>query len=83
MRKSKNITTERLFEITADGFAETHAKIDKVDHKVDRGFEVMLGELKKIQEGQRSILSAVEALMDHKMEEFSRRIARIEKKVGI
>ena len=73
---AEEITTERLFELTADGFESVHTQMDA-------GINAVLGELQALKETSRQILSAVEALLEKKLEEHDRRLKRLEKHAGI
>jgi len=79
----KKLSTNHLFEITAEGFAQVHSEIAGLDKKVDHGFELVLGELKDIKETNRGILIAVNVITEHAVEELRKRLEYVEKKVGI
>lgn len=82
MAKEK-LTPDRLLELTAEEFAHVHTEIAGLDKKLDRGFELVLGELKELKETNPGILAAVNVITEHAVEELRKRLGRVEKKIGI
>ena len=70
-------------EEMGSGFKAVRAEIGTVRGQMDSGFNLVLGKLEDIEQGNKQILSAVEALMDSKLQEFHQRVSRIDKKLGI
>ena len=51
--------------------------------RIDFGFEAVLADLKGIKEFKTQTVEAVDVLMDKKLEEYDRRLKRLEKHAGI
>ena len=88
----EEITTKRLFEITAEGFAEVNTRIDGVDERLgrveenvrvvkndmDAGFQAVSSSMREIIEKLNSIHADVIEIHD-----LRARVERLEKKVGL
>lgn len=66
--------------MTGEQFAATHAELDRIEKRLDHGFELLSTQLAKT---KTDIIAVVSAFRDKDMDELKERVRRIEKKLGL
>ncbi len=77
-----NLTIKGLFELTAEEFARVHTKFGDVYKEFERVHTEIDDVSRRINRGFESVLAAVDAIHDSRVQELEKRVELLEKKVG-